>query len=103
MYEQFIRNTHESAGKEKSWFWMRKCNLKLPTEARICSAQEQERRTNYVKYHIDKSFNSPFCRMCGKIGETIGHIVSECSKLARREYKRRHDNNARMVYWKLCE
>ena len=36
-------------------------------------------------------------------GKTIGHIVSECSKLARMEYKRRHDNVTRMVHWKLCE
>ena len=38
-----------------------------------------------------------------EIDETISHIVSECSKLAQREYKRRHDFVVRMVYWKLCE
>ena len=36
-------------------------------------------------------------------GETISHIVRECSKLAQREYKRRHDNVARMIHWKLYE
>ena len=36
-------------------------------------------------------------------GEKISHIVSECSKLAQRKYKRRHGNVARMVYWRLCE
>ena len=35
--------------------------------------------------------------------ETVSHIVTECSKLAQREYKRRHDNVARMVHWKLCQ
>ena len=40
--------------------------------------------------------------MCGETGETISHIVSECSKLAQREYNRKHDNVARMVHWKLC-
>ena len=34
--------------------------------------------------------------------ETISHIVSECEKLAQKEYKRRHDNVARIVHWKLC-
>ena len=29
--------------------------------------------------------------------------MSECSKLAQRGYKRRHENVARMVHWKLCE
>ena len=56
-----------------------------------------------VKYHIDKSVDSPFCRMFDEIGETISYIVRECSKLAQKEYKRRHNNVARMVYWKLCE
>ena len=34
--------------------------------------------------------------------ETISHIVSECAKLAQKDYKRRHGNNARIVHWKLC-
>ena len=41
--------------------------------------------------------------MCDKKSETISHIVSECEKLAQKEYKRRHDNVARIVHWKLCE
>ena len=99
----FIRYIPGCTDKEKSWLWLRKCDLKIPSEALICSAQEQIIRTNYVKYHVDKSVDSPFCRMLGETGETISHIVSECSKLAPREYKRRHDSVARMVHQKLCE
>ena len=51
--------------------------IKIPTEAPICSAQEQAIKTNYIKYHIDKSVDSPSCRICGETGETICHIVSE--------------------------
>ena len=40
--------------------------------------------------------------MCDKKSETISHIVSECEKLARKEYNRRHDNVARIVHWNLC-
>ena len=40
--------------------------------------------------------------MCGEKGETISHLVSECGKLAQREYKKRHDNVARYVHWQLC-
>ena len=75
----------------------------MPSEALIYSAQEQAIKTNYVKYHTDKSVNSPSCRMCGEISETISHIVSDDSKLAQKEYKRRHDNVARMVNCKLHE
>ena len=34
--------------------------------------------------------------------ETISHLVSECSKLAQREWKKRHDNVAQFVHWQLC-
>ena len=64
--------------------WLRKYDLKIPIEALICSAQEQAIRTNYVKYHIDKSVDSPSCRRWGETVETSSHIVSECSKLGQR-------------------
>ena len=71
---------------------MRKYDLKIPNEALISSVQEQAIRTNYVKYHINKSVDSPSYRMRGKTGETVSHIVSKCSKLDQRECKRRHAN-----------
>ena len=61
------------------------------------------RRIPYFKYHINKSVDSPSCRMCGKTGEIISHTVSECSKLIQTEYKRRHENVATMVHWELCK
>ena len=77
---------------------VRKSNLKRCTKVLICSAQEQSMRTNYVKFNINKSAASPLCRMCGKRNETISHIVSECGKLAQKEYKWRHDSVGRYVY-----
>ena len=41
------------------------------------------------------------CRMCGKCGESVQHIVSGCEKLAQKEYKRRHDNVAEKIHWDL--
>ena len=32
----------------------------------------------------------------------MGHLISGCKKLAQREYKRRHNNVARIVHWTLC-
>ena len=40
--------------------------------------------------------------MCRKVDESIDHVVSVCSKLAQKEYKRRHDNLAKIVHWKLA-
>ena len=74
---------------------MRKSDLKGYTEVSICSAQEQSIRANYIKYNIDKTAESPLCRMCGTRNETISHMVSERGKLAQKEYKRRHDSVGR--------
>ena len=68
-------------------------------EALLCAAQEQAIRANYVKHYIDKSSDSPLCRLSGKRGESVQNIVSECEKLAQKEYKRRHDNVAKKVNW----
>ena len=40
--------------------------------------------------------------MCRKADESIDHIVSVCSKLAQKDYKRRHDNLGKIVHWKLA-
>ena len=40
--------------------------------------------------------------MCRKVDESIDHIVSGCSKLAQKEYKRRHDNLGKIVHWKVA-
>ena len=102
MHGQYLR---EMEGKDKAntWRWLQKSDLKGPTEALIFSAQEQALRTNYTKFKIDKTIDSPFCRMCGNKNETDSHIISESSMLAQREYKRRHDNVAKYVHWRICE
>ena len=40
--------------------------------------------------------------MCSRADETINHIVSECPKLAQREYKRRHDWIGRRIHCEIC-
>ena len=103
MHGQFFRDTDGIVDRKKSWLWLKNGDLKKGTEALIMAAQEQAIRTNYVKHHIDKSRDSPSCRMCGEKGETVSHIICECSKLAQKEYKRRHDNVARIVHWEICK
>ena len=98
MHGQFIRETTEKVDKEKTWQWLSRGDLKVGTEALLCAAQEQAIRTNYMKYHIDKTSESPLCRLCGKKGESVQHITSGCEKLAQKEYKRRHDNVAKKVH-----
>ena len=66
------------------------------------TAQNQSIRTNLFKAKIDKSQGDSLCRVCRKVDESIDHIVSGCSKLAQKEYKRRHDNLGKIVHWKLA-
>ena len=102
LHGQYVRDLPGDTDLVKSWDWLTMSDLKPETEALIIAAQDQSLRTNYVKFHIDKTTDSPLCRMCKEKGESVMHILSECSKLAQREYKRRHDNVARIVHWELC-
>ena len=76
---------------EKTWTWLRKRNLKRETESLRIAAQNNAIRTNHIKARIDKTQQNSNCRLCGDRDETINHIISECSKLAQKEYKTRHD------------
>ena len=100
MYGQYVRQI-EDKGKSNTWKWLRKSNLKRCTEVLICSAQEQALRENYVKFHIDKTSESPLCRMRRLENETVSHIVSECKMLVQKEYKKRHDNVFRNIHCKV--
>ena len=39
---------------------------------------------------------------CGDRDKTINHI-SECSKLAQKEYKAKHDWVGKVIHWELCK
>ena len=102
MHGQFARDV-EDKDKNNTWKWMRNSDLKGCTEALICIAREQSIWTNYIKYNFNKTGESSLCRMCGTRNEAITHIVSECGKLAQKEYKRRHDIVGRYVHFQFCE
>ena len=98
MYGQNVRQI-EDKGKGNTWNWLRKSNLKRCNKAFICSAQEQALRTNYMKFHIDKTGEPPLCRICRIENESVSHIVSEGKMLV----QKRHGNVCRCIHWKLCE
>ena len=81
LHGQFIRQTEEIAGEER-WKWLKNSGIKRETETLILAAQEQAIRTNLIKAKIDKTQEDSRCRMCGKVDETINHLISECSKMA---------------------
>ena len=42
------------------------------------------------------------CRLCDDRDETINHIISDCGKLAQKEYETRHDWVRKVIQWELC-
>ena len=101
LHGQYFRQTKEVRGNQ-CWAWLQNEDLKRETESFIVAAQNQSIRTNIVKAKIDKSQGDSLFRVCGKVDESTDHIVSGCSKLGQKEYKRRHDNLGKRVHWKLA-
>ena len=96
-----MRQTKE-VRSDQCWAWLQNGDLKRETESLIVAAQNQNIRINLVKAKIGKSQEDSLCRECRKVDENVDHIVSGCIKLAQKEYKRRHDNLGKIVYWKLA-
>ena len=90
LHGQFLRQTDDIAGEDR-WLWLKQGNVKRETETLILVVQEQAVRTNLIKAKIDNTQEQSKCRMCVEKHETVSQLISECSKMAQREYKRRHD------------
>ena len=75
---------------------------KRETESLLIVAQENAVRTNHVKVRIDKMQQNSKYRLCGDRDQTINHIISECSKLAQKEYKTRHDWVGKVIHCEVC-
>ena len=88
---------------DKTCTWLRKGNFKRETESLLMAAQNSAIRTNHIKARIDKTQQNSKCRLCGNRDETIYHIISECSKLAQKEYKARHDWVGKVIHREMCK
>ena len=91
LHGQYLRQTKE-VRSDQCCAWLQNGDLKRQAESLIVAAQNQSIRRNLVKARIGKSQGDSLCRVCRKVDESIDHIVSGCSKLAQKEYKRSHDN-----------
>lgn len=103
LHGQFQKVIEKVKGS-KSWEWLKKGYLKKETESTIIAAQDQALCTRNMRKTVYGENVDSTCRVCGSADETVAHIVSECQKLAQKEYKQvRHDNVAKVIHWKLCE
>ena len=102
LYGQFLRET-ESIDDRNRWELLKRGKLKRETESLLWRAQEQALRVNAIKYSIDKTNDTPLCRLCNEKTESITHIVSACSILAKSQYRKRHGKVGTYVHWLLCK
>ena len=87
----YIPKKYGGVGFEQSWVWLQNGDLKRETKSLVFAAQNQSIRTNSVNAKIDKSQKDTLYRLCKKADESIDYVVSGCSKLAQKEYKREHN------------
>ena len=83
----------------KSWTWQRKWNFLRETE----SLQNSPIRTSHIKVRIEKPQQNSKCRLYDDRDETINHIISECCKLAQKEYKAKHSCVGKVIHWEMCK
>ena len=88
----------ECHNQSKKWELLRKRELKRETGSLLCTAQEQAIRTNSVKYSIDKTSETPRCRLCNKNVESIIHIISTSPNLAKNQYQKRYDKVVKKIH-----
>ena len=86
LHRQFRKATEEARGK-RSWNWLKKDHLKKEIESTIVAAQDQALCTRNMRSVVYVLNVQSICGVCGPANETFAHIVSECSKLAQKEYK----------------
>ena len=96
LHEQYRKIICENPTHTNNWL------RPSETEGFIIAAQDQILNTNFMKV-IHKTRSRAKCRMCAEKNETVFHIVSECSKLAQKQYKHRHDTVCKHVHWLLCK
>ena len=86
LHGQFRKATEEVRSKN-SWDWLKKGYVKEETESAIIAAQDQTVCTRNLRNVVCGENVQSICRVYSATDETVAHIVSECSKLAQKEYK----------------
>ena len=77
--------------------------MEVSQRAYCHAVQNNAIRTNHIKARIDKTQQNSRCRLCGDRDGTINYIIRECSKLAQKEYKTRHDWADQVIHRELCK
>ena len=96
------KSVSDVADMTRTYQWLNESDIRANTAALIMTAQEQAFSTRAVAHEINHTVQEPKCRLCKQHAETVAHITSGCSKLAKTEYIERHKNVASIVYKAIC-
>ena len=88
---------------DKTWTCLRKENFKREIETLLMAGQNIAITTNHIKVRIDKTQQNSKRRLCSDRDEIINHMISECSKLAQKEYKARDDWVGKLIHWEMLK
>ena len=88
--------------EDKSRLSKERETLRGKNESLLIAVQNNAISTNHIKARIDK-IKKVDVGYVGHRDEKINHIISECSKLAQKEYKTRHDGVGKVIQLELCK
>lgn len=76
-----FRDVQDKTARENICVEMKESDFQTWKESCCCADQDQALNWNYIKHRLDNSSESDKCRNCGELGETVEHIVSQCTAL----------------------
>ena len=87
MHGQYIRSMGRQLVSEEDMFlWLSRGDLQGETESETIAAQDQVLQT---KHHVSKILQTETdskCRLYKQLDETVEHIISACTILAKEQY-----------------
>jgi hypothetical protein len=84
MHVQYISNIdRQLISEEDTFLWFSKGDLKAETESQIVPAQDKALQTKYYATKILNTGTGSKSRLCQQFDETIDHIISACTILAK--------------------
>ncbi|RVE41606.1 hypothetical protein evm_013746 [Chilo suppressalis] len=82
--------------------WFRFGDFFGETDGFICAIMDEVVMTKNYRRFILKDGTLDVCRACHRPGESLGHIISGCSRLANGEYLHRHNQVAKIIHQQLA-
>ena len=83
--------------------WLSEGRLRPQTEALILAAKDDVLHTRWYPRRILRNSSLLMCRGCGKVMETVKHILNMCEPKGFSLYKEKHDRAILILLWRLLK